>query len=209
MADNPVVKDAGSKEANEKIPKKGMLQGKQKWYLIGGLAIIAVLVLVFVKKSNANANGSAAQTTAANNGINPATGYLYGSPADQAAQGGGSGGSPGQQGATGPAGPAGATGPAGPAGATGPRGSQGATPVPKNTGSPGTKPMTASGSYTVRAGDTLASVAARYGISIATLAHANKYVPGEVAGNAKVGQPLGTGAGLRTGQVLTIPNKAA
>jgi LysM repeat protein len=59
--------------------------------------------------------------------------------------------------------------------------------------------------YVVKPGDTLASVAKKYGISVATLAHANVYVPGEVAGNKKVGQPLGTGAGLKTGQVLTIP----
>lgn len=69
-----------------------------------------------------------------------------------------------------------------------------ATPAPVN-------PKT----YTVQAGDTLASIAKKFGISVATLAHANVYVKGEVPGNAKVGQPLGTGAGLLTGQVLKIP----
>lgn len=59
--------------------------------------------------------------------------------------------------------------------------------------------------YTVQAGDTLASIAKKFGISVATLAHDNVYVKGEVAGNKKVGQPLGTGAGLLTGQVLKIP----
>jgi LysM repeat protein len=59
--------------------------------------------------------------------------------------------------------------------------------------------------YTVQAGDTLASVAKKFGISVATLAAANTYVKGEVPGNKKVGQPLGTGAGLLTGQVLKIP----
>jgi LysM repeat protein len=59
--------------------------------------------------------------------------------------------------------------------------------------------------YTVQAGDTLASIAKKFGISVATLAHANVYVKGEVPGNKKVGQPLGTGAGLVTGQVLKIP----
>lgn len=59
--------------------------------------------------------------------------------------------------------------------------------------------------YKVKPGDTLASVAKKYGISVATLAHANVYVPGEVPGDKKVGQPLGTGAGLKTGQVLKIP----
>jgi len=32
------------------------------------------------------------------------------------------------------------------------------------------------------------------------------YVPGEVAGDKKVGQTLGTGAGLKTGQVLRVPH---
>ena len=59
--------------------------------------------------------------------------------------------------------------------------------------------------YIVKKGDTLASIAKKYGISVATLAHANVYVPGEVAGNKKVGQTLGTGAGLKTGQKLNIP----
>lgn len=59
--------------------------------------------------------------------------------------------------------------------------------------------------YTVKVGDTLASVAAKFNVSVAELAHHNVYVPGEVAGNAKVGQTLGTGAGLKTGQVLVVP----
>lgn len=59
--------------------------------------------------------------------------------------------------------------------------------------------------YTVKPGETLASIAKKFNISVATLAHANVYVPGEVPGNKKVGQRLGTGAGLKTGQVLVIP----
>lgn len=46
---------------------KGLLSGKNKWYLVGGLALIGILVFVFVKKSNANsttANGSTTGTTA-------------------------------------------------------------------------------------------------------------------------------------------------
>lgn len=61
-------------------------------------------------------------------------------------------------------------------------------------------------SYTVKAGQSLAEIAKANGISVAQLAHSNVYVPGEVAGNAKVGQTLGTGAGLKTGQVLKIPH---
>lgn len=61
-------------------------------------------------------------------------------------------------------------------------------------------------SYTVQKGDTLASIAKKFGITVEALASSNVYVPGEVAGNKKVGQPLGTGAGLKTGQVLRIPH---
>jgi LysM repeat protein len=64
---------------------------------------------------------------------------------------------------------------------------------------------TSATTYTVKKGDTLSSVAAKYHITVGELAHGNTYVPGEVPGNAKVGQPLGTGAGLKTGQVLKIP----
>lgn len=59
--------------------------------------------------------------------------------------------------------------------------------------------------YTVKAGDTLQSIAKKYGVSIAALAHSNVYVAGEVPGNKKVGQRLGTGAGLKVGQKLKIP----
>lgn len=61
--------------------------------------------------------------------------------------------------------------------------------------------------YTVKAGESLTEIAKRFGISVACLAHHNVYVKGEVPGNKKVGQRLGTGAGLKTGQVLTIPSK--
>jgi len=47
--------------------------------------------------------------------------------------------------------------------------------------------------YTVKPGDTLASVAKRYKITREQLAHANGY---------------GTGAGLRTGEVLKVPSPA-
>jgi LysM repeat protein len=49
------------------------------------------------------------------------------------------------------------------------------------------------GSYTVKKGQTLAEVAKQFGITREQLAHANG---------------LGTGAGLRTGQVLKVPNPA-
>jgi LysM repeat protein len=61
-------------------------------------------------------------------------------------------------------------------------------PKPKTTG--GGQPPIFSNSYTVKAGDTLDKLAAKFGISRVELAHANG---------------LGTGAGLRTGQVLKVP----
>jgi LysM repeat protein len=75
-----------------------------------------------------------------------------------------------------------------------------------NTPSPAKPPTTTYTYYTVQKGDTLASIAKKFGIAVAALASANVYVPGEVKGNKKVGQPLGTGAGLLTGQVLKIPH---
>lgn len=78
-------------------------------------------------------------------------------------------------------------------------------PGPNPQPSPKPPPRTKFVYYVVQRGDTLKSIAARYGISIATLAHANTYVPGEVPGDKKVGQRLGTGAGLKTGQRLTVP----
>lgn len=61
--------------------------------------------------------------------------------------------------------------------------------------------------YTVRPGDTLQSLSKKYGVTVADIAHApgNVYVSGEVPGNKKVGEQLGTGAGLKTGMVLNIP----
>ena len=61
--------------------------------------------------------------------------------------------------------------------------------------------------YTVRPGDTLQSLAKKFGVTVEDIASApgNVYVAGEVPGNKKVGQRLGTGAGLKTGMVLNIP----
>jgi LysM repeat protein len=57
---------------------------------------------------------------------------------------------------------------------------------------------------TVKKGQTLDEIAKEYGITPAELAHANVYVKGEAA-SSKVGQTLGTGAGLKTGQKLRVP----
>lgn len=82
------------------------------------------------------------------------------------------------------------------------------TPNPQPTPNP--KPPTKSStgqmkSYTVKKGQSLDEIAKQFGIDAACLAHNNVYVKGEVPGNKKVGRPLGTGAGLKTGQVLKIP----
>lgn len=215
------AKDAHSKEANEKVPKKGgLLTGKNKWYVVGGLAIIAVLVFYFVRKSNSSASGSS--TTGTSSTLDPATEAALQSAlqaqAGNAYQAGvtGSQGSTGAAGATGPAGAAGPTGPAGPAGPTGPAGPAGSSGGNKggstgSTKSGGGVPTTKTtySSYTVKPGQTLAQIANMFGVSVASLAHSNVYVSGEVPGNAKVGQTLGTGAGLKSGQVLKIPHVAA
>ena len=74
--------------------------------------------------------------------------------------------------------------------------------VAKSSTAPGSGAWT--NTYVVKKGDTLASIAAKYGISVATLAHNNVYVAGEAPGKAP-GTTLGTGAGLKTGQVLKVP----
>jgi LysM repeat protein len=71
---------------------------------------------------------------------------------------------------------------------------------------PGRRTSVTYTSYTVKAGQSLKQIADMYHISIAQLAHSNVYVKGEVPGDKKVGQTLGTGAGLKTGQVLKIPH---
>ena len=159
---------------------------------------------------SASSSTATSQTDPAGNVgvIDPATGFVYGSPEDLAAisaggdtgdsgEGGwqGSGSAPATTGTPAATAPAPTTTPAPAAPKTTPR----ATPAP--TPARGTSTTT----VTVQKGQTLASIAAAHHISVAELAHANVYVPGEVAGNAKVGQPLGTGAGLKTGQVLKIP----
>lgn len=160
-------------------------------------------------KSASSSSTATSQTDPAGNVgvIDPATGFVYGSPEDLAAiSAGGDTGGGGDQGGgftgsgstpnPGATAPAPVTNPAPPPPAA-------TTPRPKPIITPSRGSSTTS--YTVKKGDTLASVAAKYHISVSELAHSNVYVSGEVPGNAKVGQPLGTGAGLKTGQVLKIP----
>jgi hypothetical protein len=56
---------AGNPEA-----KGSLLSGNKKWYLVGALAAIAVLVLIFVRKSNANSSTTSGATTT---GLDPTT----------------------------------------------------------------------------------------------------------------------------------------
>lgn len=105
------------REKNEKLPKKGGTLDKYKWWLIGGLAVIAIAVFYFTSQSNQNAQSS--NTSATQPGIDPNTGLPYASEMGMGGMGGfpffGMGGGGGR----------GARGPAGPAGKPGPRGKRG------------------------------------------------------------------------------------
>lgn len=76
---------------------------------------------------------------------------------------------------------------------------------PKTVAKAPVKKITGYKTVTVKAGQTLDEIAKEYGITPAELASQNVYVKGEVPGDKKVGQTLGTGAGLKTGQVLKVP----
>ena len=113
------------RQAEERVPKKGDL-GKYKWWVIGGLAIIAIVVFVIIRKQQSSTSGT---SSLASMGIDPATGVPYaqeyanaygmGMGTPYGGWGGGGGGG------TGPAGPPGKTGPTGPRGKTGPKGKGG------------------------------------------------------------------------------------
>jgi nucleoid-associated protein YgaU len=151
MPDNPAKDPAG----NEKVggPKKGMLTGKNKWYVIGGLGVVAVLVFFFVSRSKSNAAGTTTATTGTQ--LDPST---------QAALETALQGQAGSAGFSGIAGPAGATGPAGPAGAAGKAGAPGkpGKPAPKPSSHPMVKSAGSGHFYTVKSGDTLSSIASRF-----------------------------------------------
>jgi LysM repeat protein len=154
MADNPANDPAGDAKVGPGGKKgKGLLTGKNKWYVVGGLGLLAVLVFFFVSRSNANAPGTTATTSGST--LDPSTQAALES-ALQAQAGSGYAGA----GATGPAGPA------GPKGATGAKGPKGA---PGKTGSPGKPknvPPTSGKSefYTVKPGQSLSSIANQFNI---------------------------------------------
>jgi LysM repeat protein len=180
--------------------KGGAVFKKYKWWFIGAGGVFLGIIFVAVKKANSatGSTTSAADTTAAQNGINPATGYLYGSPADVAAQGGGgtsTGGVPG------PAGPAGPPGQPGVQGFTGPSGAPpiaNQAPGMSNNGYPpanSSAPIMVtphSAMYTTKPGDTLGSIAQSTGVSHTSLYAMNKNVIGGTPGAITPGMRLRT-----------------
>jgi hypothetical protein len=74
------------KAGNPNAPK-GMFSGKNKWLLIGGLGVVALLVFVFVRKSNSNASTSTTGTTSAS--LDPTTNAELQSALQNIASGGG------------------------------------------------------------------------------------------------------------------------
>lgn len=157
---DPPQNDGLDKKTPPGGKKGGLMTGKYKWYVVGGLGLIAVLVFVFVRKSNANSSGGT--PGAASTAMDPST-----QAALQSALQGQSAAGYAYQAATGPPGVAGPTGPAGPAGATGAKGPAGTPGVP---GKPAPKPTTAKGQtqtqyYTVRAGDSLSKIASQFHVA--------------------------------------------
>src|SRR5437868_1764512 len=56
----------------EDLKKPKLDNGKKKWYLVGILGVVAVLVFAFVRKSNANSASTAPASTTASS-LDPAT----------------------------------------------------------------------------------------------------------------------------------------
>jgi LysM repeat protein len=151
-------------QGNEKTPKKGkLLTGKYKWYVVGGLGLIAVLVFVFVRKSNANSTGGTT-TGGATTSMDPATqAALQSALQAQSAAGYQYQAATGPQGVPGPVGPIGPTGAAGKAGTPGTPGKPGTTPKPAPKPAP--KPSSTNHTYTVKSGDSLSKIASQFHIA--------------------------------------------
>jgi LysM repeat protein len=108
-------------EGDKKVgPGKKGLTGKNKWYVVGALGVVAVLVFFFVSRSNSNATTSG--TASDGSTLDPATAAALQSALQSQAANGLTASGGGFSGSTGDTGPAGATGPAGPAGPAGPTG---------------------------------------------------------------------------------------
>lgn len=144
--------------------KGGLMTGKYKWYVVGGLGLIAVLVFVFVRKSNSSA-ASGGTPSAATTAMDPST-----QAALQSALQGQSAAGYAYQAATGPQGVPGAAGATGPAGAKGATGAKGPAGTPGVPGPKAPPPATAKGQtqtqyYTVRAGDSLSKIASQFHVT--------------------------------------------
>jgi resuscitation-promoting factor RpfA len=146
--DNPAKDPAGEQKVG---PKGNMLSGKKKWYVIGGLGALAVLVFYFVSRSNSAAAGGSTTTTSGTSGLDPATEAALQSALQ--AQAGSAYGGGGVEGSTGPAG---ATGPAGPRGKRGKTGKRGPAPKPQHK-NPTSYAM-------VRPGQTLSTIASTHNV---------------------------------------------
>lgn len=137
--------------------KSGDFVKKHKWYIIGGVFVTGVLFFLLSKHSSGGTQN--AEDYASQNAINPATGYLYGSPADIAAQGGSSTQTP----VPGPPGPAGPAGPAGPPGPV----QKVTLPAPTHIYHRPARPVShptinrVSHVYVVKPGDNLSAIAAK------------------------------------------------
>lgn len=109
--------DLGAKDAKG----KGNFFAKHKMWFAGGAAVLLGIFWLMSRNSSSSSTQSAAAQQATQNaesGIDPSTGYSYGSPADIAALGGSGtvSATPGPQGPTGTTGATGATGKTGAAG---------------------------------------------------------------------------------------------
>jgi hypothetical protein len=116
MADEPIAGDGtgghGNMHGNQDPAQMPGKDKKTKLYIIGGLALVAVLVFVFVRKSNSSSSSSGATSTTA--AASSADSLLQSLISSGMLGGNGSGSNPYSNGVTGPQGPAGPAGPAGP-----------------------------------------------------------------------------------------------
>lgn len=180
MADQPSTEANSPSGGKPGGKKQGLMTGKYKWWVVGGLGIIAVLVFFFTRRSNANASagtGTGTGTTA----MDPATqAALQSALQGQSAAGYAYQAATGPQGVQGPAGPAGPAGAAGAKGATGPKGPAGTGGKPGTPGKPAPKPASNARFYTVKAGDSLSKIASQFHVSGGwqTLYHNNRSAVG-------------------------------
>lgn len=161
--------------------KGGLFKNKKSLYIVGGIALLGV-IFVAVHSANKSANDAAGASNQSGlqpsdmMGINPSTGYLYGSPADSAA-------SNGEVGPVGPAGPPGPAGPAGPPGKT-------TLPGKIPPGHKPPKPKPPHHDYVVKPGDTLSKIALSFHTSWQHLYAMNRATIGKNPNMIHPGQKL-------------------